>query len=88
MACPGHRDLAPLRLVSWLSCELPAHIEQLLQQLMHLFSAVAPVASDEIVALSNEVLKLSQKSPPTWDSIRDAIIQTLVVGGNHPFLTR
>ena len=42
IACPGHGDAAPLRLVSWMSCEPPSHIEKLLQQLMLLFSAVQP----------------------------------------------
>ena len=84
MACPGHRDLAPLRLVSWLSCEPPTHIERLLQKLMPLFSAVKPVASDEVTTLSCEALHISSQPIPTWDRIRDAIVQNLVVGGNPP----
>ena len=35
---PMHQDAAPLRLVSWMSCEPPSHIETLLHQLMLLFA--------------------------------------------------
>ena len=32
-----------LRLVSWVSCEVPARVQQVLHQLMTLFGKVAPV---------------------------------------------
>ena len=40
VAHPQSRDIAPLRLVSWVSCEVPARVQQVLNQLMILFGAV------------------------------------------------
>ena len=51
VALPQCRDIAPLRLVSWVSCEVPAHVQQVLHQLMTLFGEVAPVSSDEVLAI-------------------------------------
>ena len=79
-----HRDAAPLRLVSWMSCEPPSHIEKLLQQLMLLFAAVQPVASDQVISVACGALGLPQQPQVSWDDIRDAIISGLVVGGNSP----
>ena len=33
VAHPQRRDIAPLRLVSWVSCEVPARVQQVLHQL-------------------------------------------------------
>ena len=82
IACPRHRDAAPLRLVSWMSCEPPAHIEALLRQLMLLFAEVQPVASEQVVSAARRALDLPEKPQVSWDEIRDAIINGLVVGGN------
>ena len=85
IALPGHRDAGPLRLVSWMSCEPPPHIEKLIQELMILFSAVQPVLADDVIKVSCEALGLSLLTPVSWDNIRDAIISGLAVGGNPPF---
>ena len=53
VAPPQARDIAPLRLVSWVSCEVPDHVQQVLHQLMALFGEVAPVSSDEVVGSNN-----------------------------------
>ena len=37
VALPQCRDIAPLRLVSWVSCEVPEHVQQVLRQLMTLY---------------------------------------------------
>ena len=42
VAHPQCRDIAPLRLVSWVSCEVPARVQQVLHQLMTLFGEVYP----------------------------------------------
>ena len=77
-----HRDAAPLRLVSWMSCEPPAHIESLLHQLMQLFAEVQPVASEQVISVAPRPLGLPEKPQESWNGIRDAIINGLVVGGN------
>ena len=82
IACPRHRDAAPLRLVSWMSCEPPAHIEALLHQLMLLFAEVQPVDSEQVISAARRALDLPEKPQVSWDDIRDAIINGLVVGGN------
>ena len=56
VAPPQARDIAPLRLVSWVSCEVPDHVQQVLNQLMVLFGAVAPVSSDEVLAIGVQQL--------------------------------
>ena len=84
IACPMHRDAAPLRLVSWMSCEPPSHIEALLHQLMLLFAEVQPVASEQVISVAPRALGLPEKPQESWDGIRDAIINGLVVGGNSP----
>lgn len=84
IALPARRDAAPLRLISWLSWKLPTLMEKLLLTLMELFAAVAPVASDEVFAVSCEALQLDPSLTTSWDQIRDAIIRNLVVGGNTP----
>ena len=47
VAHPQCRDIAPLRLVSRVSCEVPARIQQVLNQLMILFGAVTPASSND-----------------------------------------
>ena len=42
VAHPQCRDIAPLRLVSWVSCEVPARVQQVLNQLMILFGCSHP----------------------------------------------
>ena len=76
------RDAAPLRLVSWMSCEPPAHIEALLHQLMQLFAEVQPVASEQGTSIARRALGLPEKPQESWDGIRDALVNGLVVGGN------
>ena len=75
VAHPQSRDIAPLSLVSWVSCEVPARVQQVLNQLMILFRAVTPVASDEVLEIGRQQLK-------GWDMIRDALIRELIIGGN------
>ena len=56
IACPRHRDAAPLRLISWMSCEPPPYIEALLHQLMLLFAEVQPVDSEQVIAAARRSL--------------------------------
>ena len=67
VAHPQCRDIAPLRLVSWVSCEVPARVQQVLHQLMTLFGEVAPVSSNEVLEIGRQQL--------SWDMIRDALIR-------------
>ena len=47
------RDAAPLRLIPWMSCEPPAHIEALLHQLMLLFAEVQWILSKSLQLLAD-----------------------------------
>ena len=56
VALPQNRDIAPLRLVSWVSCEVPNHVQQVLHHFMALFGQVTPVSSDEVIAIGIQQL--------------------------------
>ena len=66
VAPPQARDIAPLRLVSWVSCEVPDHVQQVLNQLMVLFGAVAPVSSDEVIAIGAHLLGSGPEEVPPF----------------------
>ena len=75
------RDIAPLRLVSWVSCEVPAHVQQVLHQLMTLFGEVAPVSSDEVLAIGIQQLGVTAGGEISWDMVRDALIREVTFEG-------
>ena len=75
------RDIAPLRLISWVSCEVPDHVQQVLNQLMVLFGAVAPVSSDEILAIGIQQLGVTSSGEITWNAVRDALIREITFSG-------
>ena len=81
VAPPQARDIAPLRLVSWVSCEVPDHVQQVLNQLMVLFGAVAPVSSDEVIAIGTQLLGVTSSGEISWDMVRDALIREITFGG-------
>ena len=81
VAPPQARDIAPLRLVSWVSCEVPDHVQQVLNQLMVLFGAVAPVSSDEVLAIGVQQLGVTSSGEISWDAVRDALIREITFGG-------
>ena len=81
VAPPQARDIAPLRLVSWMSCEVPDHVQQVLNQLMVLFGAVAPVSSDEVIAIGAQLLGVTSSGEISWDMVRDALIREITFGG-------
>ena len=81
VALPQCRDIAPLRLVSWVSCEVPARVQQVLHQLMTLFGEVAPVSSDEVLEIGRQQLGVTASSELSWDMIRDALIREVTFGG-------
>ena len=81
VALPQCRDIAPLRLVSWVSCEVPAHVQQVLHQLMTLFGEVAPVSSDEVLAIGIQQLGVTASGEISWDMVRDALIREVTFGG-------
>ena len=83
-ANPALRDAAPLRLVSWLSCEVPVPTQQLLDRLMESFALVEPVSSQEIFEVSCAALHLDSTTTTTWDQIRDAIVNSIAIGGRAP----
>ena len=82
VAHPQCRDIAPLRLVSWLSCEVPDQVQQVLSQLMTVFGAVTPVSSNEVITLGLKQLGLTAGGELSWDMIRDALIRGVTIGGN------
>ena len=63
---PQARDIAPLRLVSWVSCEVPDHVQHVLHQLMALFGEVAPVSSEEVIAIGVQQLGVTAKGEISW----------------------
>ena len=81
VALPQCRDIAPLRLVCWVSCEVPAHVQQVLHQLMTLFGEVAPVSSDEVLAIGIQQLGVTTSGELSWDMVRDALIREVIFGG-------
>ena len=81
VALPQARDIAPLRLVSWVSCEVPDHVQQVLHQLMALFGEVAPVSSDEVLAIGVQQLGVTSSGEISWDMVRDALIREVTFGG-------
>ena len=81
VALPQCRDIAPLRLVSWVSCEVPARVQQVLHQLMTLFGEVAPVSSDEVLAIGRQQLGVTARGELSWDMVRDALIREVTFGG-------
>ena len=72
VAPPQARDIAPLRLVSWVSCEVPDHVQQVLNQVMVLFGAVAPLSSMRSLLLGPTYLELLPvgRSPGIWSGTR------------------
>ena len=80
-ANPKCRDVAPLRLVSWLSCEVPVATQKVLGQLMLLFGRVDPASADQVFAIGYQHLQVATADVPTWDMIRDALIHSLAIGG-------
>ena len=58
--------IAPLRLVSWVSCEVPARVQQVLHQLMTLFGEVAPVSSNEVLEIGRQQLGVTASGELSW----------------------
>ena len=81
VALPQNRDIAPLRLVSWVSCEVPNHVQHVLHQLMTLFGQVTPVSSDEVIAIGIQQLGVTAGGEISWDMVRDALIREVTFGG-------
>ena len=81
VAPPQARDIAPLRLVSWVSCEVPDHVQHVLHQLMALFGEVAPVSSDEVLTIGVQQLGVTARGEISWDMVRDALIREVTFGG-------
>ena len=81
VALPQCRDIAPLRLVLCVSCEVPAHVQRVLNQLMALFGEVAPVSSDEVLAIGRQQLGVTASGELSWDMVRDALIREVTFGG-------
>ena len=73
------RDIAPLRLVSWVSCEVRARVQQVLNQLMILFGAVTPGSSNEVLEIGLQQLGVTASRELSWDMIRDALIRGVTI---------
>ena len=74
------RDIAPLRLVSWVSCKVPDRVQHVLHQLMALFGEVAPVSSDEVLAIGVQQQGGTSSGEISWDMVRDALIREETCG--------
>ena len=80
-AHPRKRDAAPLRLISWLSCKLPPHVDGLIQEVMLEFAQLEPVHSDRILRIGEFHLGKARGALSTWDDMRDALISEITLSG-------
>ena len=64
-----------------MSCEVPDHVQQVLNQLMVLLGAVAPVSSDEVIAIGVRQLRVASSGEISWNAVRDALIREITFGG-------
>ena len=80
-ADPKMRDVTPLRLMSWLSCQLSDRTHLLIQESMAEFSQVEPVHSDKILQIGQFHLPDTARNLQTWDNMRDAVIDEITVKG-------
>ena len=48
---------------------------------MVLFGAVAPVSSDEVLAIGVQQLAVTSSGEISWDAVRDALIREITFGG-------
>ena len=80
-ADPKLRDVTPLRLMSWLSCQLSSRTHLLLQECMTEFSQIEPVHSDKILQIGQFHLPDAGSNWTTWDHMRDAVIEDITVKG-------
>ena len=80
-ADPASRDVTPLRLMSWLSCQLNEKSHTLIEEAMKEFSKVEPVHSDKILQMGQFHLPSIAGHLCTWDDLRDAIIDEISVRG-------
>ena len=77
-ADPALRDVTPLRLMSWPSCQLSEKTQLLIDEAMKEFSKVEPVHSDKILQIGQFHLPSAAGHLHTWDDMRNAINR-----GNH-----
>ena len=80
-ADPKLRDVTPLRLMSWLSCQLSDRTHLLIKECMAEFSQVVPVQSDKILQIGQFHLHDTDRNLHTWDDMRDAVIDEITVKG-------
>ena len=80
-ADPASRDVTPLRLMSWLSCQLNEKSHLLIGEAMKEFSKVEPVHSDKILQIGQFHLPSAARHLNAWDDLRDAIIDEITVRG-------
>ena len=80
-ADPKLRDVTPLRLMSWLSCQLSDRTHSLIKECMAEFSQVEPVHSDKIMQIGKFQLSGIGDNWKTWDHMRDAVIDEITVRG-------
>ena len=80
-ADPKLRDVTPLRLMSWLSCQLSERTELLIKECMAEFSQIEPVHSDRILQIGNFHLQGVGDGWETWDRMRNAVIDEVTVRG-------
>ena len=80
-ADPKLRDVTPLRLMSWLSCQLSGRTHLLIKECMAEFAQVEPVHSEKIMQIGKFHLPGVGDSWETWDHMRDAVIDEVTVRG-------
>ena len=80
-ADPKLRDVTPLRLMSWLCCQLSDRTHLLIKECMTEFSQVEPVQSDKILQIGHFHLQDTGRNLQTWDDMRDAVIEEITVKG-------
>ena len=80
-ADPKLRDVTPLRLMSWLSCQLSPRTHLLIKECMSQFARIEPVQSDKIFQIGRFHLAGVGQAWTTWDDIRDAVIDEVTIHG-------
>ena len=80
-ADPKLRDVTPLKLMSWLNCQLGDRTHLLIQECMTEFSQVESVHSDKILQIGQFHLPEVGQNWQTWNHMRDAVVDEITVKG-------
>lgn len=84
----GLRDIAPLRMVCWLSCEVPPAIQTLLEEMMACFIRIDPAPSEQIFAIGCKNLGLDSRAQQRGINSGMRLFKELQLGGEDLHLKK